>query len=391
LASPVTSSQRAGLLLSPDRGTLFVPFGTYYDGGIGWMVAVDVRARAVAESFSGSPVAPDGPPTNRASGGMWGVGGPALASDGRVFMTTGNSPATSLGAAGVWGNSLLAWKTDLTLDATYSPFNYCLMDSGDTDLGGSSVVVFDVDPSRTATPHLATFGGKQGVIYLVDRDHLKGSTVGRPPCDLNAANDKPSTDGSLFGSEARAGYSPPSPGPLPVFGPYSDVPGDNSLNHAKMRNTPALFDPPGGETYVYAAGTSRDPSDLNMVRPPCIARLRVALAPGQKAQFDASVLTNTSAVMMNPGSPIVTSHGSGLDPVVWVLDENSTRTSPVVPKPGFTPPKAVLYAFDGTTLDLLWHSASDDLGPSGKYGHVVVAHGTVFVGTDRVAAFAITP
>ena len=27
------------------------------------------------------------------------------------------------------------------------------------------------------------------------------------------------------------------------------------------------------------------------------------------------------------------------------------------------------------------------VGPSGKYGHVVVAHGTLYVGTDRIAAF----
>jgi hypothetical protein len=265
------------------------------------------------------------------------------------------------------------------------------MDAGDTDLGGSSVAAFDVDPSRTATPHLATFGGKQGVVYLVDRDGLKGTTVARPPCDLVAAHDNPATDGSLFGPEPRSAYSPPSPGPLPVFGPYSDNPGDNALNHAKMRNTPAVFDPPGGEVYVYVAGTSRDPNNLDTVLPPCVARLRVALAPGRRAQLDANVLTNASAVLKNPGSPIVTSHGAGLDPIVWVLDENSTRTSPVVPKPGFAPPNAVLYAFDGATLKTLWQSAPDDLGPGGKYGHVAVAHGTVFVGTDRLAAFTPTP
>jgi hypothetical protein len=264
------------------------------------------------------------------------------------------------------------------------------MDAGDTDLGGSSAVVFDVARSRTSTPHLAAFGGKQGVVYLVDRDKLGGSTLGRPPCDLVAAHDNPSSDASLYGPEPRPQYVPPSAGPLPVFGPYSDKPGDNVQNHAKMRTTPALFDPAGGEAYVYVAGTSRDPNNLDTVVPPCVARMRVALAPGQRARFDANVVTNTNAVLTNPGSPIVTSHDSGLDPVVWVLDQNSTRTSPVVPKPGFSPPNAVLYAFDGPTLQTLWQSGPDDLGPSGKYGHVVVAHGLVFVGTDRLAAFALS-
>ena len=38
-------------------------------------------------------------------------------------------------------------------------------------------------------------------------------------------------------------------------------------------------------------------------------------------------------------------------------------------------------------LKELWHSAPADLGPSGKYAHVVVAHGVVYVGTDRITAF----
>jgi outer membrane protein assembly factor BamB len=92
-------------------------------------------------------------------------------------------------------------------------------------------------------------------------------------------------------------------------------------------------------------------------------------------------------VLRNPGAPIVTSHDGGQDGVVWVLDQNARRTDPVVPKPGFVPAGAVLYAFDAATLETLWASAPGDLGPGGKYGHVVVAHGTVYVATDRVAAF----
>jgi hypothetical protein len=391
MAAATVASQRSALQLSQDGATLFVPFGSYYDGAIGWMVAVDVRSHRVAASFSGSPVVPTpdpSDPANLASAGMWGAGGVALASDGRAFITTGNSPHGSAGAPGVWGNSLLAFEPDLTLSATYSPFNYCLLDLGDTDLGGSSPVVFDVDPSLTSTPHLATFGGKQGVVYLVDRDHLGGSTTARPACDsANPASNLPSSDTSLYGPDRRPQYAPPSPGPLPVFGPYSDAPGDNALDHAKMRTTPALFRPATGDVFVYVAGTSRDPSNLDRVVPPCVARLRVVLAAGHPAYFASDVATNTTAVMQNPGSPVVSSHDGGQDAVVWVLDQNARRTDPVEPKPGFTPPGAVLYAFDGQTMSTLWQSAPGDIGPSGKYGHVVVAHGTVFVASDGITAF----
>jgi hypothetical protein len=59
---------------------------------------------------------------------MWGSGGPALDAGGRVSMTTGNSPGDSGRAAGVWGSSLLAWASPLTLAGTYTPFNYCGLD-----------------------------------------------------------------------------------------------------------------------------------------------------------------------------------------------------------------------------------------------------------------------
>ena len=387
MSAAVVQSQRAALALA--GGKLYAGFGAYYDGGIGWMVAIDVGTRAITSSFSGSqtnpaPMASD--PGNAASGGIWGAGGPAIASDGRVFATTGNSPAASLATPGVWGNTLLAWKADLTLSATYSPFNYCLMDQGDTDLGGSTPVVFDIDPSLTSTPHLATFGGKQGVVYLVDRDHLGGSLVARPSCDPNAANDRPSSDTSLYPPAPLPQYSPPSAGPLSVFGPYSDRPGDNELDKAKMRTTPALFRPASGEVYVYFSGTSRDPSNLKTVVPPCLARMRVQLQTGVPAYLSLDA-TNTTTTFRNPGSPIVTSHDGGQDAVVWVLDQNARRTDPVVSKPGFTPPNAVLHAFDARTMAELWSSAPGDLGPSGKYGHVIVAHGVVYAGTDRVAAF----
>lgn len=388
MAPPSIESQRAALALS--NGVLFIGFASYYDGAIGWMVAVDVNAKSIVASFSGSPALvnpPSNDASNFASAGMWGPGGPAVGSDGRVFVTTGNSPASSIASPGVWGNSLLSFNPNLTLSGTYSPFNYCLMDLGDTDLGGSSPSLIDLDPSLTSTPHLAVLGGKQGVVYLVDRDHL-GGTAARPACVPVAATEDPSSDTSLFGPDLHSEYDPPSRGPLPVFGPYSEVVGDNEVNHAKMRTTPSIARSSTGDYYVYFAGTSRDPSNLDAVVPPCVARLALHLEPGAPAYLDATTrLTNTSVVFSNPGSPIVTSHDEGRDPVVWILDQNATRGDPTLPKANFTPKGAVLHAFDGTTLEELWHSAPADLGPSGKYAHVVVAHGVVYVGTDRISAF----
>jgi hypothetical protein len=378
-----TLSQRGALALSPDGAHLYVGFGSYYDGAVGWMLSIATGTPRVEVSFSGAPtdVKPGG--DGRASGGMWGAGGVVVDSEGRLLVTTGNSPGASGATPGVWGNSLLAWRPPLTLEQTYSPFNYCSLDEGDVDLGGSSPIAFDLDPSLTSTPHLSAFGSKQGDVYLVDRDHLGGNLGARQPCAA-ASLPRADTDLSLYGADLQPYYAPPSRGPLSVFGPYSDMPGANEVNHAKMRTAPALYRDPGGGTFLFVSGNSREPNDLNTLARPSLARLRVVLAPGAPAYLSIDATAGADVLFKNPGPPVVTSNDSA-SPIVWVLDENATRSDPLVPKPGYAPPLPVLYALDAQSLAVLWKRSLP--APGGKYNHAMIAHGTVYVGADRVYAY----
>jgi hypothetical protein len=385
-------SQRGALNLSNDGATLYVPFGSYFDGATGWMVAVDTSRPGVVASFSGASIdapAPvndagtDAGQANLANGGMWGGGGGAVAPDGHLFVTTGNSPHDSAGAPGVWGNSLLRWAPPLVLDGTYSPFNYCLLDRGDTDLAGGSPILFDVDAARTSTPHLVAFGGKQGNAYLVNRDQLAGRLDQRPACD-SGAPPSPSSDTSLYAPDAQAFYAPPSPGPLNVFGPYSDAPTANEKDNAKARTTPAYFRDASGEVYLYYSGNSRSPASIAEVVAPSVARLHVVLPGAAVPAYLSIVAANPDVALLNPGSPVVSSYQS-TGPVVWIVDENARRSDPLVPMNGIAPALPVLYAFDGVTLDLL--SRTPLPAPGGKYGHPTVAHGLVLVGADRLYAF----
>ncbi len=385
-------SQRGALNLSNDGATLYVPFGSYFDGATGWIVAVDTRHPGVVASFSGASIdapAPvsdagtDAGQANLANGGMWGGGGPAVAPDGHLFVTTGNSPHDSASAPGVWGNSLLRWASPLALDGTYSPFNYCLLDLGDTDLAGGSPILFDVEATRTSTPHLVAFGGKQGNAYLVNRDQLAGQLDRRPPCDTGAPP-SPSSDTSLFAPDAQAYYAPASPGPLNVFGPYSDAPTANLRNNAKARTTPAYFRDASGEVYLYYSGNSRSPTNIGDVAAPSVARLHVVLPGAASPAYLSIVAANPDVAFLNPGSPVVSSYQS-TGPVVWIVDENARRGDPLVPTNGVTPALPVLYAFDGVTLEVL--SRTPLPAPGGKYGHPTVAHGLVLVGADRLYAF----
>lgn len=364
-------SQRGALDLSADGRTLYVPFGGYFDGSVGWMVAVDtVTPRVLAATSSAASMSPS------ANGGIWSAGGAAIDDDGFIYAETGNSPPGSAAARHVWGESLLQWRRALTLSATYTPFNYCELDRADADLGGASPMVLpDLDPTTTSTPKLLAMGSKQGNVYLIDRTHLGGGLDARPSCDAPS-----SQDGSLLPPDAQPQFG--ARGPLNVFGPYSETYGSN--NYAKMRTTPAYFRAPSG-SFLFVTGSSKTRVDAIDPAPPSVARLRVVTAPALPAYL-AIDAADTSLALLNPGSPVVTSDAS-TGVVVWVLDENAQRLTPLVSP---STPRPILYAIDGTTLAPLWNSGST-LEVGGKYMTPVVAHGTVFVVTDRVQAFAPGP
>jgi hypothetical protein len=382
-------SQRSALALSPAGDRVYVTFAGYADQVAGWIVAVDTATASVASSFSIGANSPLG----QANGGMWGAGGPAIDDDGTVLMTTGNGPA-SFGPQGVpatWGDSLLAWTPDLALNGTYSPWNYCLSDSGDADVGGSSPLLLpDLSTTATSVPPLVAFGSKQGNVYLLDRSPLPGGLTARSPCNLDAGWQSAATDQSLLPAAGPPYCDPQAPancvaGPLNVFGPYSDVDGMNENNSAKMKSTPAFFTNATGESYLYVTGTTLGADDGGSV-PPSVVRLRVSFGAGQPTSLAVDAAT-TDSVMLNPGSPVGSSQGTA-GAIVWVVDENAPRkqplTDPAIPHP-------VLYAIDATTLQTLYRSGATDLDVGGKYVTPVVAHGTVFVGTDRIQAFSLQP
>jgi hypothetical protein len=366
-------SQRGGLNLSPDGSLLYVPFGAYNDATTGWMVAVDTQTPALASAFSGAPST-----LASANGGMWASGGPAVDDDGNVYSTTGNGTTDTTDVPGYWGQSVLVWGpgTPLTLAGTYTPWNYCQMDLNDIDLaGGAVVIVPELPAAATNTPHLITFGGKQGNQYLVDRDHMPGSLLARAPC-----SEDPTTDTSLVPPGPQPQFG--EPGPLNVFGPYSDTYG--SVDYAKGRSTGAYFRDAAGNSFLFVSGSSKAAVDSVTTVPPCIVKLRIVTSPGQPAYLAVEASQNTFG-FLSPGSPWVTSDGPN-NAIVWILVANVARGDSLA-DPNASHP--ILYALDPVTLQALWISTPSMLNVGGKYNAPAFGHGMVFVGTDRIQAFGV--
>ncbi len=79
---------------------------------------------------------------------------------------------------------------------------------------------------------------------------------------------------------------------------------------------------------------------------------------------------------------------AGQNPVIWVLDENARRVASLLSPDA---PHPILYAFDGATMKVLWRSADNELFIGGKYNVPAIAHGVVYVGTDRIEAYGLKP
>ena len=392
-------SQRSALALSPGRDRVYVAFGGYWDEAVGWIAAVDTRAPRITSSFSGaSDTLLDGGKVSRhANAGMWAPGGPSIDEAGRVYVTTGNSPEAD-GPRGVqrsWGNSLLRLGRELALESVYTPYDYCELDRRDVDLAGSSPILLP-PLAGTTTPNLVAFGGKAGVIYLLDRDAIAPAREGRQPCAKRW--DDAARDASLLPIAPAEPYCEgfgPDPcaepiassacvrGPLQAFGPAGD---DASVDHAKMRTTPAYFKASDGTSYLYVAGSTKAKRCTPEGTPPSLVRLRVVADSGKPAHLQRDAADGELS-FVNPGSPVVSSDG-GRSPIVWVVDQNARRSQPLLDPAA---PAPVLYAIDGLTMKLLWRSAPGDLEPGGKYVTPALAHGVLYVATDRLHAFAPAP
>lgn len=359
--------QRGALNLSPDGSMLYVVFG---ETETGWIAAVDTDEAKVASAFAAVAM------PHRGSGGIWGAGGPAVDADGSVYVVTGSGFDGYQDVAHDWTQSVLKLSRPgaqgFELQGTYTPFNYCRTAKMDIDLGSGGAVLLP-DTTDVAAPRLLAVGGKQGNVYLLDRDRLPGRLDRRPPC-----SDDASQDGSLL---------PPLPqpqfgrrGPLNVFGPYSDE--DAALDQARARSVPATFRDANGVDHLFVTGNNKRALGSSASVPPSVVRLEVVRKANQPPYLHVK-RANPRLVLGNPGSPVVTSNGAR-DAIVWILDENAPRSALLS---GADAPRPVLYALDATTLDILWQSAPGELFTSGKYNEPAFGGGQVYAGTDRIQAF----
>ncbi len=319
-----TVLQRPGLLLMD--GVVYMGFGSHCDKEDyrGYVAGVSTTTHTITSMWTTEAGA-----ANQGSG-IWHAGG-GLASDGsgRIFVSTGNGVTPPVGKGtkppGTLSESVvrLQVNSDKSLSAAdfFSPANANTLDYMDTDLAsGGPVVLPDALFAGSSHPHVLTQQGKDGRIFLLDRDDLGGRGQGSD------------------GGDAVLG----------VLGPY-----EGQWGH------PAAWTGDGG--YVYAVGNG--------------GPLR-AFKAGLTGSGNPSLSVAGSSAGTFPytsGSPVITSDGttsgSGVVWVVWA--SGSTGTNAQLRAYGAVP--------DSTgQLPLLW---SAPIGTAVKFTVPAISDGRVYVGT----------
>jgi hypothetical protein len=268
---------------------------------------------------------------NTGYGGIWmGGAAPAADSNNMLYVTTGNgnfNVTSGTTPSNDYGDSFLQLTPDLHINQYFTPDNEHDDNINDVDFGaGGAAVLGDLPPGSPVT-HIAITGGKDGALYVFNRDQLGGFG------DSNAVQ------------RLLVGAS--------VTQQTGKVPGIFALG--------ALWN---STLYIAGAGGPLEAYRLD----PTTAKFSIV-----------GTSTSPAGGYPFPGANPSVSSGGTANGIVWMLDNSKHCTK------GRTCAPTVLHAYDATDVSKeLWNSAMDPADAAGnavKFSVPTVANGKVYVGT----------
>ncbi|HEY6927400.1 MAG TPA: hypothetical protein VI653_28250 [Steroidobacteraceae bacterium] len=318
--------QRAALALV--NGVVYIAWGSHEDRSpfFGWIMGYTYNGATFSQAY----VLNTGPNTHEA--GIWMSGAaPAADANNDLYVITGNGGFDALRTSPPntdYGNSLLKLSSNLQILQYFTPSAQEYNNATNNDFGAGGAAVLTDLPEGSPLTHIAIAGGKDGNLFVVNRDALGGFGDGKAWQQLS------------IGAEGDMNENTPGV----IF------------------SVPVLWN-----NYLYIAG-ARGPLKAFRLDP---ATAKLSLA---------STATVPAKGFGYPGStPALSSQGTA-NGIVWILD-NGQYCTPA--SPGCGP--SVLHAYDATNVGTeLWNSSkvsADTAGHAVKFTVPTIANGKVYVGT----------
>jgi hypothetical protein len=328
---PLRNHNRPGLLLS--NGHVVIAWASHCDNGPyhGWVMSYKAGVKPTDTMtqeavFNGSP--------NGGLSGIWMSGdGVAADANGNFFFATGNGTYDGL-SGGDFGDSIVQLsppsKGAFTLLDWFTPWNQQSLSDSDEDLGSGGLLLLPDLPQGSQHQHLLVQMGKEGKIYLVDRDGMGEFCSTCTNIDTNIVQEIPGVSQGIWGA-------------------------------------PSYWN---GNVYWGSGNDSGNPDYL---------RAFSFNANGSGLLSTSATSRTSQTFSLGTAAPVVSANGN-TNGIVWLIDNSNG--------------KQTLYAYDATNLANMFYNSNQalhgrDLLQGGvKFIAPIVANGKVYLGSQgSVSAF----
>jgi len=165
-------NQRAGLAFV--NGVVYIAWSAHEDTSpwYGWMMAYQYAGTTL------TPKAVLNVTPNTQQGGIWmGGGAPAVDSNNNLYVLTGNGNFDAVNSSpptNDYGDSLLQLNAALQVSQFFTPSDQLSDSQTDNDFGSGGAAILADLPSGSTVMHTLICGGKDGALYVLNRDLLGG-------------------------------------------------------------------------------------------------------------------------------------------------------------------------------------------------------------------------
>jgi len=208
--APQNQMNRPALTLA--GGILYLAYGSYGDTDPyhGWVIGYNPTNFVQLTNYvwASTPNATTNAfGVNAGEGALWMSGdGPCVDSNNNLYVETANGSFSAQTNGGDYGDSFVKLSTtnqQFAVADYFAPYDQASMAANDNDLGSGGPILLPDSVGSVAHPHLMIGAGKEGTLYLVDRDNLGKYILSTNPAatsDTQIAQEVKGAIGGLWGS-----------------------------------------------------------------------------------------------------------------------------------------------------------------------------------------------